>query len=214
MKFDEGWVKFLAEELSKQYFSNLAAAVQVQRDEGKIVYPPEGKVFEAFKLTPFADLKVVIVGSEPYSKQGLANGLAFSVSTGANLPSPIKNIYRELHTTLKVPVSKDGDLSYWAKSGILLLNSVLTVEKDKPKSHVNVGWERFTNNCVKYISANSENKVVFCLWGEEAQKKAVFIDREKHLVLKTSHPDHTTVNQGFSGCGHFVHINQATEIWG
>jgi uracil-DNA glycosylase len=214
MKFDEGWIKFLSQEIPKPYFSTLAGTVQNQRNEGKKICPAEGRVFEAFKLTPFTSLKAVIVGYEPYSSEGLSHGLAYSVPDGVPITPVLKNIYKELSTSLKVPEPTTGNLDSWAKGGILLLNSVLTVEVDKPKSHRGLGWEEFTSNCLKYISDNKEERVTFCLWGREAQTKSPYINRKKHLVLKTSSPDPLTANQGFTGSGHFVNLNQVTRIWG
>jgi len=212
MKFDEGWVKFFAQEIGKDYFSKTAGSIQVLRNEGTSIYPPEGMIFEAFKLTPFESVKVVIVGLDPYSEEGQADGLAFSVPTKVPIPPPLQNIYKELSNTFGIPVPKDGNLSGWASSGILLLNSVLTVEKGRPKAHKGRGWEELTDNCIKYISDNKD-RVIFCLWGAEAQSKAILIDKKKHMILKTSHPGPLSVNQGFAGCGHFVHINEATKLW-
>jgi len=209
MSFDEGWLKFFSEELTQEYFQILGGTVQIARNEGKKINPPDGMIFESFKLTPFSDLKVVIVGDEPYSQEGQDHGLAFSVPVGVPLTDELSNIYEELNRSLRAPKPIIGDLSKMASSGVLLLNNTLTVEVGAPGSHKNLGWNRFTANCLKYISDSKDERVVFCLWGREAQKHAPSIDKKKHLVLKSKGPS----DRSFIGCNHFVHINQATGIW-
>lgn len=211
MKFDEGWVKFFADELAKSYFRELAETVQKNRDDGRKVYPLQGHIFEAFARSPFSDLKVVIVGGDPYPQEGFATGLAYSLPNEAPPTKELKNIHTEMSNTFKGKVPFEVNLSKWAEGGILLLNNVLTVEAEKPKSHRGLGWEQFTQNCLKYTSDNKDERIVFCLWGQSAHRHAPFIDRKKHLVLKASDP--STGANGFFGCGHFIHINQATRLW-
>lgn len=210
--FDKGWATFIAKQINEEYFPPLAATIQHQRNAGAKIYPPEGDVFKALKLTPFADLKAVIIGQDPYHVEGLATGLAFSVPDGAKIPSTLNNIFRELHRDLGVPKPTSGNLEGWSSKGVLLLNSVLTVSSGKAGSHRGLGWEKFTDNLVSYTSENKEG-IVFALWGADAQKKAPLIDRKKHTILKTSHPSSFSAHQGFFGCGHFKKINEACNIW-
>ena len=211
MKFDEGWVNFFSQELPKGYFKSVAETVQNQRTEGRKVYPTPGHIFEAFVQSPFADLKAVIVGGDPYSAEGHATGLAYSQPAGVPPSTEIRNIYKELNNSISTNVPVNPDLTSWSKSGILLLNNVLTVETGKPKSHRDLGWEQFTQNCLKFISDNKQDRVIFALWGTGAHKHAPFIDRKKHTVLKASDP--AAGANGFYGCGHFIHINQVTRLW-
>lgn len=170
------------------------------------IYPPKELIFRALELTPFENIKVVILGQDPYHGEGEANGLAFSVNKGVELPPSLRNIYEELKSDMGIKIPNHGDLTSWAKQGVLLLNSVLTVEKDKPASHRNIGWEEYTDSIIKKISDKKEN-IVFILWGKYAQSKKDFIDERKHLVISSPHPSPFSANKGFFGSKPFSKTN-------
>lgn len=174
----------------------------------KIIYPIKEDVFSAFHFTPFQSVKVVIIGQDPYYNANQAHGLAFSVRFGLHIPPSLKNIYYEVTENFNLP--KDyyfhGCLSRWARQGVLLLNSILTVESGKPRSHINLGWEKFTDQVICYISTYLNN-VIFLLWGQFAQQKRVFINSNKHIILCASHPSPLSVHRGFFGCRHFIKTN-------
>lgn len=170
------------------------------------IYPPKELIFRALELTPFENIKVVILGQDPYHGEGEANGLAFSVNKGVKLPPSLRNIYEELKSDMGIKIPNHGDLTSWAKQGVLLLNSVLTVEKDKPASHRNIGWEEYTDSIIKKISDKKEN-IVFILWGKYAQSKKDFIDERKHLVISSPHPSPFSANKGFFGSKPFSKTN-------
>jgi uracil-DNA glycosylase len=210
---DEGWTHFFQNEIKQDYFGSIAISITGRRSQGAEVYPDQGNVFMAFMMTPFESVKAVIVGEEPYHQPHQATGLAYSVPTGAAITPQLTNIYKELNRTCKVPIPKTGNISDWAKGGVLLLNSVLTVEKNKPGSHRDIGWREFTNSAVKYISDNKEG-VVFCLWGNSAHEKTIYINKKrKHKVLHTTDPSPGSAEHGFNGCGHFNKINDVTNLW-
>jgi uracil-DNA glycosylase len=171
-----------------------------------IIYPSKDLRFSALRLTPFDKVKVVIIGQDPYHGKGQANGLAFSVSAQTKIPPSLKNIFTELETDLKQNPPENGDLSLWAKQGVLLLNSVLSVEEKKPGSHANKGWEQFTNTIIEHLSEEKEN-IVFMLWGKYAQEKGKFIDGKRHLKLSSPHPSPFSCYKGFFGCKHFSKAN-------
>lgn len=170
------------------------------------IYPPKELIFRALELTPFENIKVVILGQDPYHGEGEANGLAFSVNKGVKLPPSLRNIYEELKSDMGIKIPNHGDLTSWAKQGVLLLNSVLTVEKDKPASHRNIGWEEYTDSIIKKISDKKEN-IVFILWGKYAQSKKDFIDERKYLVISSPHPSPFSANKGFFGSKPFSKTN-------
>ena len=170
------------------------------------IFPPKKQIFRALELTPFENIKVVILGQDPYHGEGEANGLAFSVNKGIKLPPSLRNIYKELESDLGVKPPIQGDLTSWAKQGVLLLNSVLTVEKDKPGSHRNIGWEEYTDSIIKEISDKKEN-IVFILWGKYAQSKKDLIDERKHLVISSPHPSPFSARKGFFGSKPFSTTN-------
>lgn len=174
-------------------------------DEGFIVYPPRNLRYRAFDLTPFKQVKVVILGQDPYNGRGQANGLAFSVDEGHHKPPSLKNILKEVDREYGCGVPESGDLFKWALQGVLLLNTVLTVQHKTPQSHYGI-WERFTDKIIEKVS--NKGNVVFMLWGKKAQEKVSLIDTDKNLVLTTSHPSPYSVNRGFSGCGHFKKANE------
>jgi uracil-DNA glycosylase len=169
-------------------------------------YPPKKDVFKAFQFTPFEKIKAVILGQDPYHGEGQANGLAFSVNRDVRIPRSLTNIYKELNSDLGVEIPKHGDLSKWALEGVLLMNSILTVEPHKPASHRNIGWEEYTDEIIQTINEKKKN-IVFILWGNYAQKKGRYIDEEKHLVIKSPHPSPYSANRGFLGSKPFSRCN-------
>lgn len=199
------WDNVLADEYKKDYFLNIKRIVREEYNE-KTIFPPANKVFDAFRMTSFKDTRVVILGQDPYHGVGEANGLCFSVNRGIKAPPSLKNIYKELYSDLGT-LRTDTDLSDWAKSGVLLLNSVLTVEKDKPASHRFIGWEEFTDNVIKKLN-DKEEPVVFILWGNFAKGKAKYITNSRHLVISSSHPSPFSVNYGFFGSRPFSRTNE------
>jgi uracil-DNA glycosylase len=170
------------------------------------IYPSNEDVFKAFELCKFNDLKVVIIGQDPYHGEGQAHGLAFSVPEAISMPPSLKNIFKELSDDLNIPISSSGNLERWARQGVLLLNSVLTVKKEQAGSHRNIGWERITDHVINTISIEREN-VVFILWGNYAKEKEQLINKEKHLILTAAHPSPLSAYKGFFGCRHFSKTN-------
>lgn len=175
--------------------------------KNKTIYPPKSNIFEALKLTSYANTKVVIVGQDPYHGENEAHGLSFSVQKGVKVPPSLKNIYKELYDDLKIPPKNDGDLTNWAKSGVLLLNAVLTVVKDTPASHRNLGWERLTDYIIKVLN-EKQDPVVFILWGNFAKEKKNLITNPKHLVITSSHPSPFSARYGFFGSKPFSKTNE------
>ena len=198
------WDIVLKEEYEKEYFKKIKDVVRNEYNN-KQIFPPADRVFYAFRMTSYKDTRVVILGQDPYHGVGEANGLCFSVNRGIKMPPSLKNIYKELYNDLGIERT-DTDLSDWAKSGVLLLNSVLTVEKDKPASHKFVGWEEFTDSIIKKINEKDE-PVVFILWGNFAKGKMKYITNTKHLVISSSHPSPFSVNYGFFGSKPFSKTN-------
>lgn len=172
----------------------------------KTIYPPKDYIFEALKRTPYENVKVVIMGQDPYHNENEAHGLSFSVQKGVKIPPSLQNIYKELENDLNIKPSKYGDLTKWADEGVLLLNSVLTVQKDKAASHRNLGWERLTDYIIKILNAKEE-PIVFILWGNFAKEKKKYITNKKHLVLESSHPSPFSANYGFLGSKPFSKAN-------
>lgn len=199
------WDQILEEEYHKEYFKKI---VEFINKEYKIkeIYPPKSRILRALTLTDYNDVKVVILGQDPYHGTGEANGLCFAVSNGIKLPPSLKNIYKELNTDLGIPISNVGNLECWAKEGVLLLNAVLTVEKDKPASHKNLGWENFTDAIIKKLNEKN-TPVVFILWGNFAKSKKEFITNPKHLVIESTHPSPFSANYGFFGSRPFSKTN-------
>ena len=199
------WDKILASEYEKDYFKKIKEKVRNEYSH-KVIFPPAREVFEAFRKTSYKDTKVVILGQDPYHGVGEANGLCFSVNEGIKMPPSLNNIYKELYDDLGIKRTTT-DLSDWARSGVLLLNSVLTVEKDKPASHKMIGWEEFTDNVIKKLN-EKDTPVVFILWGNFAKGKAKYITNPKHLVISSSHPSPFSVNYGFFGSKPFSKTNE------
>jgi len=200
------WTAFLGPEKSEPYFLELLRFVADRRRSAE-VYPPANQVFNAIRLCTLENLKVVIVGQDPYHGPGQAHGLSFSVHPGTAPTPSLLNIFKELQSDLSVPPAQHGCLESWARQGVLMLNSVLTVERSKPQSHANRGWERFTDKVIETVNHQCRG-VVFLLWGSAAQKKGRQIDVERHLVLKAPHPSPLSAHRGFFGCRHFSRCNE------
>ncbi|WP_392558569.1 uracil-DNA glycosylase [Orbus mooreae] len=202
------WHDVIGCEKEKDYFKQILQYVDNERSRGKIIYPPQHDVFNAFRYTPFADIKVVILGQDPYHGPNQAHGLSFSVLPGVKTPPSLLNMYKELATDIAgFEIPKYGYLGYWAEQGVLLLNNVLTVENGQAHSHAKIGWETFTDTVIETINQNLTG-VVFLLWGSPAQKKGQFIDRQKHHVLTAVHPSPLSAHRGFFGCKHFSKANE------
>lgn len=210
VKIEPSWKKVLEQEFEKEYFQKLTEFVKSEYVAGT-VFPPPKFIFKAFELTPFDQVKVVILGQDPYHGTGQANGLCFAVNTGVRLPPSVQNIYKEIATDLGRPTSyPHGDLEEWAKQGVLLLNATLTVSEKSPGSHQKRGWEEFTDSAIKMLSDKKEN-LVFILWGAYAQKKGAIIDESKHLVIRSPHPSPFSAYTGFFGSKPFSKTNKYLE---
>ncbi|WWO99674.1 MAG: uracil-DNA glycosylase [Candidatus Dasytiphilus stammeri] len=191
----------------KNYFKKILNVLAEARASGKIIYPAQHDLFNCFRLTPLNNIKVVILGQDPYYKFNQAHGLAFSVRRGIKIPPSLINIYKELNNnTVDFNFPNHGCLESWATQGVMLLNTILTVEKDRPGSHVNLGWEKLTDHIIYMINRYCK-QVVFLLWGKKAQTKAHFIDEKNHLILYAPHPSPLSAHRGFFGCGHFYQTN-------
>lgn len=202
------WKNVIEQEKKEDYFKQTLAFVQSERDLGKIIYPAEDDVFNAFFLTEISDIKVVIIGQDPYHGPNQAHGLCFSVLPGVKTPPSLANMYKELANDIDgFEIPNHGFLESWAKQGVLLLNTVLTVEQGKAHSHSKAGWEKFTDKIISVIDKQCEG-VIFLLWGAHAQKKGNVIDRNKHHVLTAPHPSPLSAHRGFFGCKHFSQTNQ------
>lgn len=198
--------EFIKEESKKEYYIELKKFIDKEYEE-KIIYPEKENIFFALENTPYEKVKVVIIGQDPYHGEGEAHGMAFSVNPGIKIPPSLKNIYKELNRDLGLEIPNNGYLFKWAKQGVLMLNAVLTVQKDTPASHQKKGWEVFTDNIIKEINKKDE-PVVFLLWGNFAKQKQELITNKKHLVLTSSHPSPLGVRHGFKECSHFSKTNE------
>jgi len=196
----------MKEEFDKPYFVKIVQFLKDEKKVGKIIYPPGKLIFNAFECTPFRQVKVVIIGQDPYHNPGQAHGLCFSVPDKVQPPPSLLNIFKELKDDLDIPTPPTGNLERWARQGVLLLNASLTVEANKPMSHSEIGWHIFTDEVIKHISRDKEH-VVFMLWGKFAQNKENLIDKTKHKILKAAHPSPLSAYNGFFGCGHFSKAN-------
>jgi len=203
---NESWKTVLKDEFNQLYFEQIVMFLKHEKALNKTIYPPGGLIFNAFDKTPFDQVKVVILGQDPYHGAGQAHGLCFSVQPGVKPPPSLVNIYKELHQDIGMPIPSTGDLTPWAEQGVLLLNAILTVRANEPASHSKIGWETFTNAVIKKIS-DLKTGVVFILWGRFAQEKQIFIDATKHHILKAPHPSPFSANSGFFGCKHFSKTN-------
>lgn len=207
-QIEESWRKALAEEFSAPYFKEIKRKILEEKERGVVLYPPGKQIFNAFNLTPFDKVKVVILGQDPYHGKGQAHGLCFSVPNGVTPPPSLINIFKEIKSDLGADMpTNNGNLEGWAKQGALLLNAILTVRANEAASHHRIGWETFTGAVIKKLSEKREN-IVFILWGKYAQEKENLIDAKRHLILKAAHPSPYSANDGFFGCKHFSKTNE------
>lgn len=206
IKLSDSWLNHLESELRTDYMNTLKVFLKRENDAGKKIYPDANKYFNALDLVDLKNVKVVILGQDPYHGPGQAHGLSFSVPDGVRFPPSLRNIFKELEADLKVAIPKSGNLERWAKQGVLLLNSVLTVEDGKAAAHQGKGWEKFTDKIIEVVNRECDH-VVFILWGAYAQKKAAFVDRNKHLVLTSVHPSPLSSHRGFFGSKPFSKAN-------
>ena len=204
---DPSWKNELQSEFDTDRMRQLETFLQTEKQSGKIIYPEKNEYFSALNLTPFDKVKVVIVGQDPYHGPGQAHGLCFSVREGVRFPPSLLNIFKELRDDVGVQVPESGSLKPWAERGVLLLNAVLTVEEGKAAAHQGKGWEQFTDRIIHLLNEKKEN-LVFILWGAYAQKKAAFVDRQKHLVLESVHPSPLSAHRGFFGTKPFSKTNE------
>lgn len=213
IKLEKDWLDLLQPEFDRDYMKKLKSFLQTERDAGKTIYPANGNIFNALNTTRLKDIKVVIIGQDPYHGEGQAHGLSFSVPKGVRLPPSLQNIYKEIEAEYGYKMPRTGDLTGWAEQGVLLLNATLTVEHSLAGSHQKKGWEEFTDAVIKAVNEKCEN-VVFLLWGAYAQKKGAIIDRRRHLVLESVHPSPLSAHRGFLGNGHFKKANDYLEKHG
>jgi uracil-DNA glycosylase len=208
VQINESWKKALKDEFSKPYFKEIVHFLETEKAAGKIIYPPGSQIFNAFNQTHFNNLKVVILGQDPYHGAGQAHGLSFSVCEGIKPPPSLQNIFKELKSDIGIQMPANfGDLTAWAKQGVLLLNGALTVREGEPLSHAKFGWAQFTNAVIEKISYEKEN-IIFILWGKFAQDKKPLIDEGKHFILLAPHPSPLSAHKGFLGCKHFSLTNE------
>ncbi len=206
VQIEQSWKQVLQPEFDKPYFAEIVQFLKAEKQAGKIIYPAGKYIFNAFNTTPFANVKVVILGQDPYHNPHQAHGLSFSVQDGIAPPPSLVNIYKELGTDLNIPRPTHGNLQKWAEQGVLLLNASLTVEQNKPMSHSKIGWHEFTNSVIKTLSEQREH-LVFMLWGGFAKSKMSLIDSNKHCVLTAAHPSPLSAYNGFFYCKHFSKAN-------
>lgn len=207
VRIDASWKEVLQKEFEKDYFTKLTSFVREEYAGTTPIYPPAKLIFNAFDHCPFNEVKVVILGQDPYHGVGQANGLCFSVNKGVAFPPSLMNIFKEIQSDLGIPIPQDGDLTRWSDQGVLLLNATLTVRASQAGSHQKRGWEEFTDAAIRELAERREN-IVFILWGSYAQKKGAFIDRNRHLVLTSPHPSPLSAYQGFFGNHHFSRANR------
>jgi uracil-DNA glycosylase len=207
VKIEQSWKDVLSGEFEKEYFRKLTDFVRAEYKSGKTIYPKPQNIFNAFNLCPLSDVKVVIIGQDPYHEPGQAHGLCFSVENGIDLPPSLVNIYKEIESDIGHKSRTNGDLSYWARQGVLLLNSTLTVRAHQAASHSGKGWETFTDAVIRAVSENRKN-VVYLLWGSFAQKKADVVNAQQNLILKSAHPSPLSAYRGFFGNHHFSKTNE------
>lgn len=206
VRLEDSWKAVLGDEFAQPYMRNLKDFLRAEKAAGKQIFPKGAEYFRALDLTPLDAVRVVILGQDPYHGAGQAHGLCFSVKPGVRIPPSLVNIYKELQSDLGIAPARHGFLEHWAQQGVLLLNSVLTVEEARAASHQGQGWERFTDAVIRAVNEDCEH-VVFMLWGSYAQKKAAFVDGARHLVLKAPHPSPLSAHNGFFGCRHFSQAN-------
>ena len=205
------WSQQLDFIFKQDYYQQLLEFLEYESEHNKTIYPPQDQIFNAFDLSSFENTKVIILGQDPYHNEGQAHGLSFSVPKGVSIPPSLRNIYQELFSDLDITPSQSGNLTHWASQGVLLLNSVLTVEKNSPGSHAKSGWVDFTDTVIDILNEKKQN-LVFLLWGAYAQKKTELIDQNKHLVLTAAHPSPFSAHKGFFGCKHFSQTNDYLKM--
>ncbi len=214
VKIESSWKAVLKEEFAKPYFEQIVYFLKTERMAGKTIYPPGPLIFNAFDQTPFSEVKVVIIGQDPYHGAGQAHGLCFSVQDGVPPPPSLVNIFKEIQSDIGIQMNvKKGNLTHWAQQGVLLLNAALTVRANEPFSHSKIGWATFTDAVIQKIAEDKEG-IVFLLWGKFAQEKQSLIDETKHHVLKAAHPSPFSADKGFFGCKHFSKTNQLLQNQG
>jgi uracil-DNA glycosylase len=213
IQIDDSWKIALADEFGKPYFKELRHFLATEKHSGKTIYPPGSLIFNAFNSTPFNKVRVVILGQDPYHGDGQAHGLCFSVQHGVKPPPSLVNIYKELKSDVGFEIPAHGNLQKWTEKGVFLLNAMLTVEANQPASHQKKGWEEFTNAVIQKLS-KERSGLIFMLWGNFAQQKAVLIDETKHTILKAAHPSPFSAHNGFFGCKHFSKTNEILKAKG
>ena len=207
IQLEPSWLAQLEPEFQQPYMRKLREFLRLEKQQGKRIFPAGDDIFNAFAHTPLDKVKVVILGQDPYHGEGQAHGLCFSVKPGVKVPPSLQNIFKEIHAELDLPIPRHGYLNHWAEQGVLLLNSVLSVECANAASHQRRGWETFTDRVIEVINREREG-VVFLLWGSYAQRKGAIIDEQRHCVLKAPHPSPLSAHRGFFGCGHFKAANE------
>lgn len=213
IKMHPSWLEVLGKQFEQPYMQSLKQFLLAQKEAGKVIYPAAELWFNALNSTPFEEVRVVILGQDPYHGPGQAHGLCFSVQPGVAVPPSLKNMFKELHSDLGIAIPQHGCLQYWAEQGVLLLNATLTVERGRAGSHQGRGWEQFTDRTIELLNQGREG-LVFMLWGSYAQKKGQLIDASKHLVLKAPHPSPLSAHRGFLGCRHFSQANTYLKAHG
>lgn len=208
-QIEKSWKTQLSDEFQQNYFQKLKTFL-LKEKQTHTIYPPGNQIFAAFNHTPFSDVKVVIIGQDPYHGAGQANGLCFSVSDGIKKPPSLVNIFKEINQDLGFNIPESGNLEHWAQQGVLLLNATLTVRAKSAGSHQKQGWEQFTDACILKLSSEREN-LIFLLWGRFAQNKAALIDSNKHHILTAPHPSPFSAHSGFFGCSHFSKTNELLQ---
>jgi uracil-DNA glycosylase len=207
LRISSDWNEILKDEFEQEYFKELNNFLD-EEYASATVYPPKDEIFSAYNVTPYSKVKVVIIGQDPYHNPNQAHGMSFSVKPGVKCPPSLVNIYKELNAELNIPISKSGYLMDWAKQGVFLLNTVLTVRENEPGSHAKKGWEKFTDRTIKALS-ESDRPICFMLWGKPAQaKKKLIASNPKHLILESAHPSPLSAYRGFFGCNHFIEANE------
>jgi uracil-DNA glycosylase len=210
IKMETSWKNALSDLFDKPYFSQIADHLKAEKALKTTIYPSGGLIFNAFSLTPYDKVKVIILGQDPYHNANQAMGLSFSVPDGMKPPPSLVNIFKELHKDIGMPIPSTGNLTTWAKQGVLLLNAVLTVRANEPASHAKIGWTKFTDDVILSLSSQKMG-LVFILWGNFAQEKIKLIDSSKHKILKAAHPSPFSAYNGFFGCNHFSAANERSE---
>jgi uracil-DNA glycosylase len=206
VQIHESWKNVLQPEFDKPYFKEIINFLKTEKEAGKTIYPPGSLIFNAFNETPFDKVKVVILGQDPYHGKGQAHGLSFSVLDGVKPPPSLSNIYKELRNDIGIEITTTGNLSNWAKQGVLMLNAALTVRDGEPLSHSKIGWTTFTNAVIEILSEQKEN-IIFILWGKFAQEKKALINADAHFILQAAHPSPLSAHNGFWNCKHFSKTN-------